>query len=41
LRGSTNNFLDDIERAIDDACNTYRCLIKDTQFVCGAGGVEM
>jgi T-complex protein 1 subunit theta len=29
LRGSTHNLLDDIERALDDGCNTFRCLIKN------------
>jgi len=40
LRGSTHNLLDDIERAIDDGCNTFRMAIKDGRFVCGAGGIE-
>ena len=40
LRGSTNNLLDDIERAIDDGVNTYRSLIKDGRFVHGAGASE-
>ncbi len=29
LRGSTNNFLDDIERAIDDSVNVFRNLISE------------
>ncbi len=29
LRGSTHNLLDDIERALDDGCNTFRQLIKN------------
>jgi T-complex protein 1 subunit theta len=29
LRGSTNNLLDDIERAVDDAVNTFKSLLKD------------
>lgn len=32
LRGSTLNLLDDIERAIDDGVNVYRCLVKDGRF---------
>ena len=40
LRGSTTNQLDDIERAIDDGCNTYRQIIKDGRFVPGAGAIE-
>ncbi|EGR34619.1 hypothetical protein IMG5_005740 [Ichthyophthirius multifiliis] len=41
LRGSTHNLLDDIERAIDDAVNVYRCLLKDGRFVPGAGATEL
>ncbi|KAL4512322.1 hypothetical protein ABPG72_005324 [Tetrahymena utriculariae] len=40
LRGSTLNLLDDIERAIDDGVNVYRCLLKDGKFVPGAGATE-
>ncbi len=40
LRGSTLNLLDDIERAIDDAVNVFRCLIKDGRFLPGAGSIE-
>nr|AAD34470.1 chaperonin-containing-TCP1 theta subunit [Tetrahymena pyriformis] len=40
LRGSTINFLDDIERAIDDGVNVYRCLLKDGKFAAGAGATE-
>lgn len=40
LRGSTHNLLDDIERALDDGVNTYRCLIKNGQFLPGAGAIE-
>lgn len=29
LRGSTQNTMDDIERAVDDAVHTYRCMLKD------------
>lgn len=41
LRGSTNNLLEDVERAIDDAVNCYRCLLKDNRFVDGASAVEI
>lgn len=34
------NLLDDIERAIDDAVNVYRCLLKDGRFAPGAGATE-
>jgi len=37
LRGSTKNILEDIERAIDDAVNVFRSVIKDPHFVPGAG----
>ena len=40
LRGSTFNLLDDIERAIDDGVNLYRNLLKENQFVYGAGATE-
>lgn len=40
LRGSTKNLLEDIERAIDDAINVYRSVLKDPGFVPGAGSVE-
>lgn len=29
IRGATNNFMDDIERAIDDGVNTFKALTKD------------
>ena len=41
LRGATNNQLDDIERAIDDAVNCYRSSIRDGRFVYGGGATEM
>lgn len=41
LRGSTNNILDDIERAIDDAVNGYRMMLKDGNYVAGAGATEI
>lgn len=28
VRGSTNNVMDDIERAVDDGVNTYKALTK-------------
>ena len=40
LRGSTRNLLEDIERAIDDAINVYRSVLKDPAFVPGAGSTE-
>ncbi|EWC47006.1 putative T-complex protein 1 subunit theta [Drechslerella stenobrocha 248] len=41
LRGATQNYLDDIERAIDDGVNAVKGLIKDARFVPGAGATEM
>jgi len=32
--------MDDIERAVDDAVNTYKSLLKDCRFVAGAGAIE-
>jgi len=41
VRGSTQNTLDDIERAIDDGVNVYRQLCRDGRFVAGAGACEI
>lgn len=41
LRGSTMNFLDDIERAIEDGVSTYRNLIVNPKFCYGAGQIEI
>ncbi len=41
IRGSTGNIMDDIERAVDDAVNTYKALTKDPRFVPGAGATEI
>jgi len=41
LRGATNNFLDDIERAINDGVNTYKALTKDGKVLAGAGACEI
>jgi len=40
LRGSTNNLLDDIERAIDDGVNCFRSILSNGKFVPGAGATE-
>ena len=32
--------MDDIERAVDDAVHTFKCLIKDQRFLPGAGAIE-
>lgn len=41
IRGSTENVMDDVERAIDDGINTYKGITKDGRVVAGAGAVEM
>lgn len=41
IRGSTDNVMDDIERAVDDGINTYKGITKDGRLVAGAGAVEM
>lgn len=41
LRASTNNAMDDIERAVDDGVNAYKALCKDARMVPGAGATEM
>jgi T-complex protein 1 subunit theta len=32
--------MDDIERSVDDAVNTYKCLLKNNKFLPGAGAIE-
>lgn len=41
LRGSTENLLNDLERAIDDGVNTVKTLCRDGRLVAGAGGFEI
>ncbi|CAG0922118.1 unnamed protein product [Notodromas monacha] len=41
IRGSTDNMMDDVERAIDDAINNFKVLARDGRLVPGAGAVEM
>lgn len=40
LRGSTNNILEDIERAIDDGVHVFRSLIRNPELIPGAGSFE-
>nr|CAD7598683.1 unnamed protein product [Timema genevievae] len=41
IRGSTDNYMDDIERAIDDGVNTFKGITNDGRFVPGAGATEI
>jgi len=41
VRGATDNYMDDIERAIDDGVNTFKGIANDGKFLPGAGAVEL
>ena len=41
VRGSTQNVLDDIERSIDDAVNTFKALTRDGRLLPGAAATEI
>jgi len=41
IRGSTDNYMDDIERAIDDGVNVFKGLCKDGRFTAGGGATEI
>lgn len=41
IRGSTDNYMDDIERAIDDGVNTFKGLTRDNRFLPGGGATEI
>lgn len=40
VRASTQNLLDDVDRAVDDAVNVFKGITKDPRFVAGAGASE-
>merc|ERR1712168_1519371 len=41
IRGSTDNYMDDIERAVDDGVNVFKGLCKDGRLVAGGGAMEI
>jgi len=41
VRASTQNILDDIERAVDDGVNVFKGIIRDGRFVPGAAATEI
>jgi T-complex protein 1 subunit theta len=41
LRGATEGFLDDVERAVDDGVNAYKSLCRDARAVPAGGGAEV
>ncbi len=41
LRGSTNNILENMEKVVEGAVNSYRSLCRDSSFIPGAGASEM
>jgi T-complex protein 1 subunit theta len=41
LRGATANYLDDLERSLDDGINTVRILLRDGRLVPGGGASEI
>jgi len=41
IRGSTDNYMDDIERAVDDGVNVFKGICKDGRLTAGGGSTEI
>ena len=41
IRGATDNYMDDIERAVDDGVNVFKGLCKDGRLTAGGGATEI
>jgi len=41
IRGATDNYMDDIERAVDDGVNVFKGLCKDGKMTAGGGATEI
>jgi T-complex protein 1 subunit theta len=41
IRGSTENVMDDVERAVDDGVNNFKAITRDGRCVPGAGATEI
>ncbi|XP_063059373.1 T-complex protein 1 subunit theta isoform X2 [Engraulis encrasicolus] len=41
IRGSTDNLMDDIERAVADGVNTFKALVRDQRLLPGGGATEI
>merc|ERR1712080_785234 len=41
IRGATDNYMDDIERAVDDGVNVFKGICKDGRLTAGGGATEI
>ena len=41
IRGATDNYMDDIERAVDDGVNVFKGVCKDGRLTAGGGSTEI